>query len=150
MAMNPLFLLLGSEGALSDRALAKITAQLREEKAELTTLTASDVLVGDIADALAPSLFSERRALIIKDLQDLDDDCKEEITRYLQAIDLTTTVVLSIKAESKVRRCLMQLKKQSPRLFRATLLRKRRRKSSSSKNYFSIAVAKLHLLPSKH
>jgi len=43
-------------------------------------LFAADTIVGDIADALAPSLFSERRALIIRDLQDLPEDNQEEVT----------------------------------------------------------------------
>ena len=136
MAMNPLFLLLGSEGALSDRALAKITAQLRDEKAELTTLTASDVLVGDIADALAPSLFSERRALIIKDLQDLDDDCKEEITRYLQAIDLTTTVVFIHKGGVKGKALLDAIKKAKPDIISCDPLKKEAEKEQFIKELF--------------
>ena len=69
--MDSLYLILGSEGALADSALLKLTTQLKDENAELTTLSASEVIVGDIADALAPSLFSERRALVIKELQDL-------------------------------------------------------------------------------
>lgn len=134
--MNPLFLLLGSEGALSDRALAKITAQLRDEKAELTTLTASDVLVGDIADALAPSLFSERRALIIKDLQDLDDDCKEEITRYLQAIDLMTTVVFIHKGGVKGKALLDAIKKAKPEIISCDPLKKEAEKEQFIKELF--------------
>jgi DNA polymerase-3 subunit delta len=136
MAMNPLFLLLGSEGALSDRALAKITAQLRDENAELTTLTASDVLVGDIADALAPSLFSEKRALIIKDLQDLDDDCKEEITRYLQAIDLTTTVVFIHKGGVKGKALLDAIKKAKPEIISCDPLKKEAEKEQFIKELF--------------
>jgi DNA polymerase-3 subunit delta len=80
--MDSLYLILGSEGALADSALLKLTAQLKDESAELTTLSASEVIVGDIADALAPSLFSERRALVIKELQDLPEDSRDEITRY--------------------------------------------------------------------
>jgi DNA polymerase III subunit delta len=85
--MNPFFLILGSESALADRALAKLLSQLKEEAAEITTIFAADSLVGDISDALAPSLFSERRALIIKDLQDLSEDSKDEIIRYLPEPD---------------------------------------------------------------
>jgi DNA polymerase-3 subunit delta len=136
MAMNPLFLLLGSEGALSDRALNKITAQLRDEKAELTTLSASDVLVGDIADALAPSLFSERRALIIKDLQDLDDDCKEEITRYLQAIDPTTTLVFLHKGGVKGKALLDAIKKAKPEIIACDPLKKEAEKEQFIKELF--------------
>jgi DNA polymerase-3 subunit delta len=112
--MNALYLLLGGEAALADRALAKLTAQLREEKAEVTTLTAGDVIPGDIADALAPSLFSERRALVLKDLQDLDDECKDEITRYLDAIDPTTTVIFIHKGGVKGKALLDAGRKATP------------------------------------
>ena len=88
--MNDFYLILGSEAALADRALSKISAQLKEEKAEVTTISAGDAIVGDISDALAPSLFSERRALIIKDLQDLPEESRDEITRYLPEPDATT------------------------------------------------------------
>lgn len=77
--MNAFYLLLGPEGALADRALAKLLAQLKDENAEITTVSAGDAIVGDIADGLAPSLFSERRALVIKDLQDLPDESKMKL-----------------------------------------------------------------------
>jgi DNA polymerase-3 subunit delta len=114
--MKPLYLLLGGEGALADRALTKLTAELAEDKAEVTTLTAGDVIPGDIADALAPSLFSERRALILKDLQDLDDECKDEITRYLDNIDPTTTVIFIHKGGVKGKALLDAIKKAKPEI----------------------------------
>ena len=79
--MNDFYLILGSEAALADRALTKLQAELKSENAELTSIYAADSIVGDISDALAPSLFSERRALIIRDLQDLPEDNKEEILK---------------------------------------------------------------------
>ncbi|MBU3735166.1 MAG: DNA polymerase III subunit delta, partial [Candidatus Planktophila sp.] len=48
--MNAFYLILGSESALADRALAKLNVQLKEEKCEVTTLFAADTIVGDIAD----------------------------------------------------------------------------------------------------
>ncbi|MFM1974739.1 MAG: hypothetical protein RL524_726, partial [Actinomycetota bacterium] len=114
--MNALYLLLGGEGALADRALAKLSVELIEAKAEVTTLTAGDVIPGDIADALAPSLFSERRALILKDLQDLDDECKDEITRYLDNIEPTTTVIFIHKGGVKGKALLDAIKKAKPEI----------------------------------
>ena len=99
--MNSFYLILGSEAALADRALSKLTAQLKEEKCEITNLFAADVIVGDIADSLAPSLFSERRGLIIRDLQDLPEDSKDEITRYLDAPDSSTTLIFVHKGGVK-------------------------------------------------
>jgi len=122
--MNALYLLLGGEGALADRAMTKLSAELKDEKAEITTLTAGDVIPGDIADALAPSLFSERRALIIKDLQDLDDECKDEITRYLDAIDPTTTVIFIHKGGVKGKALLDAIKKAKPEIIACDALKK--------------------------
>lgn len=134
--MNALYLLLGSEGALADRALNKITAQLKGEKAEVTTLLAGDVIPGDIADALAPSLFSERRALILKDLQDLDDECKDEITRYLENVDSTTTVVFIHKGGVKGKALLDAIKKAKPEIIACDALKKEAEKEQFVKELF--------------
>jgi DNA polymerase-3 subunit delta len=134
--MNALYLLLGSEGALADRAMAKLTAQLHEEKAEVTTLSAGEVIPGDIADALAPSLFSERRALVLKDLQDLDDECKDEITRYLDAIDPTTTVIFIHKGGVKGKALLDAIKKAKPEIIACDALKKEAEKEQFVKELF--------------
>ena len=134
--MNALYLLLGGEGALADRALGKLTAQLKEERAEVTTLLAGDVIPGDIADALAPSLFSERRALILKDLQDLDDECKDEITRYLGDVDPTTTVIFIHKGGVKGKALLDAIKKAKPEIVACDALKKEAEKEQFVKELF--------------
>jgi DNA polymerase-3 subunit delta len=134
--MKPLYLLLGGEGALADRAMKKLSAELMEEKAEVTTVLAGDVIPGDIADALAPSLFSERRALVIKDLQDLDDECKDEITRYLDAIDPTTTVIFIHKGGVKGKALLDAIKKAKPEIVACDALKKEAEKEQFVKELF--------------
>ena len=134
--MNALYLLLGSEGALADRAMKKLSAQLAEEKAEVTILLAGDVIPGDIADALAPSLFSERRALVLKDLQDLDDECKDEITRYLGSIDPTTTVIFIHKGGVKGKALLDAIKKAKPEIIACDALKKEAEKEQFVKELF--------------
>jgi DNA polymerase-3 subunit delta len=134
--MNALYLLLGGEGALADRAMVKLTAQLKEENAEVTTLTAGDVIPGDIADALAPSLFSERRALILKDLQDLDDECKDEITRYLDNVDPATTVIFIHKGGVKGKALLDAIKRAKPEIIACDALKKEAEKEQFVKELF--------------
>jgi DNA polymerase-3 subunit delta len=134
--MKPLYLLLGGEGALADRAMKKLSAELIEEKAEVTTVLAGDAIPGDIADALAPSLFSERRALVIKDLQDLDDECKDEITRYLDAIDPTTTVIFIHKGGVKGKALLDAIKKAKPEIIACDALKKEAEKEQFVKELF--------------
>ena len=106
-----IFLLLGSEPALADRALAKLMAELKEQKAEVRTISAAESEVGDISEALAPSLFSEKRAVVIKDLQDLPSDSHSEITNYLSDVDETMTLIFLHKGGVKGKALLDQIKK---------------------------------------
>ena len=134
--MNDFYLILGSEAALADRALTKISAQLKEEKAEVTTISAADAIVGDISDALAPSLFSERRALIIKDLQDLPEESRDEITRYLPEPDATTTVIFIHKGGVKGKALLDAIKKAKPEIIACEPLKKEAEKEQFAKELF--------------
>ena len=134
--MDSLYLILGSEGALADSALLKLTGQLKEENAELTTLSASDVIVGDIADALAPSLFSERRALVIKELQDLPEESRDEITRYLGNTDPTTTVIFMHKGGVKGKALLDAIKKAKATIIACEPLKKESEKQEFVRNLF--------------
>ena len=134
--MKSLYLLLGSEGALADRALAKLNAELKEEKCEITTIAAPDAILGDISDALAPSLFSERRALIIKDLQDLPEESREEITRYLEAPDDLTTLIFLHKGGVKGKALLDAIKKVKPEIISCEPMKKEAEKEEFVKSLF--------------
>ena len=134
--MNAFYLILGSEGALSDRAVSKLTVQLKESKCEITNLFAGETIVGDIADALAPSLFSERRALILRDLQDLPEDNRDEITRYLQSPDESMTVVFVHKGVVKGKALLDAIKKVNPEIISCEPLKKEAEKEAFVKEQF--------------
>jgi len=136
VAMKSLYLLLGSEGALADRALTKLNAELKEEKCEITTIAAPDAILGDISDALAPSLFSERRALIIKDLQDLPEESREEITRYLDAPDDLTTLIFVHKGGVKGKALLDAIKKAKPEIISCEPMKKEAEKEEFVKSLF--------------
>ena len=134
--MNAFYLILGSEGALSDRAINKLTAQLKENNCEITNLFAGETIVGDIADALAPSLFSERRALILRDLQDLPEDNREEIVRYLASPDESMTVVFVHKGGVKGKALLDAIKKAKPEIVACEPLKKESEKEGFVKELF--------------
>ena len=134
--MNPFYLILGGEAALADRTLAKLTAQLKDESAEITTIFAGDALLGDISDALAPSLFSERRALIIKDLQDLPEESRDEITRYLDAPDDLTTLIFVHKGGVKGKALLDAIKKAKPEIISCEPMKKEAEKEEFVKSLF--------------
>ncbi|CAB5240511.1 unannotated protein [freshwater metagenome] len=134
--MNSFYLILGSEGALADRALMKIMTELKSENAEITSLFAGETVLGDIADSLAPSLFSERRALIIRDLQDLPEDNRDEITRYLGNPDPSTTVVFVHKGGVKGKALLDAIKKAHPEIIACEPLKKENEKQDFVRNLF--------------
>jgi DNA polymerase-3 subunit delta len=94
------------------------------------------VSVGEISDALSPSLFSERRALILRDLQDLAEEAKNEITRYLDATDETLTLVLVHKGGVKGKALLDQIKKAKPEIIACEPLKKESEKEEFVRNLF--------------
>ena len=134
--MDSIYLVLGPESALAERALTKLQAELKEEKCEVTTLFAGDTIVGDIADALAPSLFSERRALIIRDLQDLPEENRPEITRYIEAPDQLTTLIFVHKGGVKGKALIDAIKKVKPQIIACEALKKEAEKSDFVKSLF--------------
>jgi DNA polymerase-3 subunit delta len=134
--MDSIYLILGPESALAERALTKLQAELKDEKCEVTTLFAGDTIIGDIADALAPSLFSERRALIIRDLQDLPEDNRPEITRYIEAPDQLTTLIFVHKGGVKGKALIDAIKKVKPQIIACDALKKEAEKSDFVKTLF--------------
>ena len=134
--MDSIYLILGPESALAERALTKLQAELKEEKCEVTTLFAGETVVGDIADALAPSLFSERRALIIRDLQDLPEENRPEITRYIEAPDQLTTVIFVHKGGVKGKALLEKIKKAKPTVIACDVIKKDGEKSDFIRSEF--------------
>jgi DNA polymerase-3 subunit delta len=134
--VRDIYLLLGSESALADRALSKLIAQLKAEQAEITTLFATEISVGEVSDSLSPSLFSERRALVIKDLQDLPEESKPEITRYLESPDPTLTLILLHKGGIKGKALLEQIKKVKPEIIICDPIKKESEKEEFVRNLF--------------
>jgi DNA polymerase-3 subunit delta len=131
-----IYLLLGPEAALADRALKKLLGQLREENTEISTIFSGDAVVGDIADALAPSLFSEKRALVIRDLPDLPSEVQEELIRYLDDVDSTMTLIFIHKGGVKGKALLDRIKKTKPEIISCDGLKKESEKQEFVRNIF--------------
>jgi DNA polymerase-3 subunit delta len=134
--VKDIYLLLGPESALADRALQKLIAQLQEERAEITTLFAAEISPGEVSDSLSPSLFSERRALIIKDLQELPEEAKSELSRYLENPDASLTLILVHKGGIKGKALLDQIKKVNPEIIACDPIKKESEKAEFVRNLF--------------
>ena len=91
MALTPVVLIHGSETALSDRALNEALS-LRKDF-ERTSLDGSELELGRFSEVIAPSLFSEQRVVVVRDLQDVIGEVGEEILASFEAIDTNTHLI---------------------------------------------------------
>ena len=87
-----LVLIQGSEVLLADRAIANIISS--NSTAHVLNLDAQEIELGVITDALAPSLFGDKRIVVIKEIQELVAECSEEILEYLHNQDDNLILVI--------------------------------------------------------
>lgn len=121
-----LVLAIGPEALLADRAIARILSRIQEVEplVSLQSLEASEIQVGEIGNLLAPTLFGERRILVIRDLQELGSDCGSEITSYLSAPDESITLILVHRGTSKGKALLAAVRKAKPVEFLCEAIKK--------------------------
>ena len=122
MALVGITLIQGGEELLADRAIANAVAQ--SNGATITHLSADTLELGQITDALAPSLFGDARVVIIKDIQDLSADLGEEISEYIENPDEGVHLLLWHKGGVKGKALLEKIKKEKPTLIAAEAIKK--------------------------
>jgi len=95
----------GDEELLVDRAVAEIVAAARAEDpgVDVHDLMPSQVTAGKLAEATSPSLFGERRVVVLRSAQDLTKDLAAEVTPLLQdpADDVVLVLVHAGGAKGK-------------------------------------------------
>lgn len=120
--MAELILIHGSEEVVAERALREIVATYPEH--ERTTIDCSEMEVGTISENFAPSLFSERRLIVIKNLQDLDSEIHGEIDRYLANPDPMNVVVFIHRGGVKGKGLVDRIKKAKAQIHLAEPIKK--------------------------
>ncbi|RNL86169.1 DNA polymerase III subunit delta [Halostreptopolyspora alba] len=85
VSVSALTAVVGDEDLLVDRAVAGIVAAVRAEdpEADVNDLVPDQVSVGTLASVTSPSLFGERRVVVLRSAQDLTKDIVAEVTAYL-------------------------------------------------------------------
>lgn len=111
MANEMIYLCIGAEPVLADRAVTKILAPLKEKGATNTQFEAPDLAVGQFSDATAPSLFSGPRVVSIRELQDLAEEAQDEVLRYCENPDPDITLIFLHKGGVKGKAFLTKLRK---------------------------------------
>ena len=129
-----LVLIQGSESLLADRAIAQILAT--KSQSQVITLLASEVEIGVITDNLAPSLFGDQRVVVIKEIQDLDSDCSDEISTYLESQDENLTLLLWHKGGVKGKALVDKVKKAGAQIIAAEAIKKESEKSDFIRSEF--------------
>ena len=82
MALSPLVLIHGGETVTADRALHDALAARKDF--ERTSIDGNEMEEGRFAEAIAPSLFAEKRVVVVKDLQDVSAEVAEEIANQFE------------------------------------------------------------------
>ena len=77
MALNSLILIHGGETVIADRALHEAIEARKEF--ERTSIDGGEMEEGRFAEVIAPSLFADKRVVVIKDLHDVSAEVAEEI-----------------------------------------------------------------------
>lgn len=104
-ALFPLHLVVGDEELLVDRAVAGIVAAVRAEDsdADIHDLMPSQVNVSALAEVVSPSLFGERRVVVLRSAQDLTKEPAAAVTAYIDnpAEDVVLVLVHAGGAKGK-------------------------------------------------
>ena len=120
-------LLQGGEALLADRGISEVIAKFKG--ATVTILDSSELELGGITDALAPSLFGDARIIVIKEIQDLAAELGEEIATYLEAPEESVELVLWHKGGVKGKALLEKIKKVKPTVVACDVIKKDGEKS---------------------
>jgi len=122
MAMNSILLIHGGESVLADRALLQaISVRSDFEK---TVLDGADLEPGRYGEAVAPSLFAEKRVVVIRDLQDVVVEVQEEIESLFESLDPNLHLIFVHKGGVKGKGLLDKIKKLKPEIITCEPIKK--------------------------
>ena len=122
MAMSSILLIHGGESVLADRAL--LQALSVRSDFEKTVLDGADLEPGRYGEAVAPSLFAEKRVVVIRDLQDVVVEVQEEIESFFESLDPNLHLIFVHKGGVKGKGLLDKIKKLKPEIITCEPIKK--------------------------
>ena len=90
----------------------------------------AELEVGSFASAISPSLFADKRVVVLKDLQDLISEVQEEVENYLTELDPSLHLIFIHKGGVKGKALLEKIKKLKPEIILCEAMKKESDKSS--------------------
>lgn len=120
----PLMLVVGDEELLVSRAVSKVVNAAREADPDVDVhvLEGSEIEPGDLLELLSPSLFAERRVLVIHGAESLSKDVVAEVLSYVAAPLDEVTVLLAHAGGAKGKALLGPLQSAAGRTVSAARL----------------------------
>lgn len=84
MPAAPMSLVVGDEEFLADRAVSAVVtaAQVSGGNADVREVSATGLQPGELIDALAPTLFAERRVVVVRELSDASSELGAALSAY--------------------------------------------------------------------
>lgn len=94
--LAPVTLAVGQEDLLLDRAVQEVVAAAKAADADtdVRDLTPDQLQPGTLAELTSPSLFAERKVVVVRNAQDLSADTVKDVKAYLGAPAEEITLVL--------------------------------------------------------
>jgi DNA polymerase-3 subunit delta len=122
--LSPLTLVVGDEELLVSRAVSEVTraARAADPDVDVRELTGAEVAPGDLAELLSPSLFAERRVVVIQGAQDLSKETGAEVLAYLENPLEEVTLLLTHAGGAKGKALLTSLQAAAGRTLSAAKL----------------------------
>lgn len=105
--LAPVTLAVGQEELLLDRAVREVVAAARAADADtdVRDLNPEQLQPGTLAELTSPSLFAERKVVVVRNAQDLSADTVKDVKAYLGAPAEEITLVLLHAGEPRARHC---------------------------------------------
>jgi len=102
---SPITVVIGDEELLVERAVARVVASVRAEdpEADIRELAAAELEAGQLAELTSPSLFGDRRLLVVRDVEQVVKEVVEELTAALREARDDTQFVLVHKGGARGR-----------------------------------------------
>jgi DNA polymerase-3 subunit delta len=124
--LAPLTLVVGDEELLVARAVTAIVVAARAADADtdVRDLTAGELQRGDLDEVLSPSLFGERRVVVVRAAQDLVKDVAAELVAHTRDLPPDVHVVVVHAGGAKGKALLTSLAAAAPRRVEAPKITK--------------------------
>ena len=120
--LSQIVLIHGGESVLADRALQEVLALHSEF--EKTVLDGAQLDLGRYAETVAPSLFADKRVVVVRDLQDVVSEVQEEIENQFSHLEPNLHLIFIHKGGVKGKALLEKIKKLKPELITCDPMKK--------------------------